>query len=475
MDVENVHVLEEHLRTSGDTELPVFYARETPELSELLETLESDSTDGKKKTATQTLLDNIISNGFQLVNSAGTPKPLADQGILSLLGQLPGAGEADTLPTVLVVAHTDSAAAAPGLALGADSNGSGVAMLMELARLWGALYRSSKSQPKFNLAFLLSGGGKVNYYGSKRFLEELRDGGAGADDALVQVADNLQFVICLDSLGLEDRLNFHVSKPPKPEMPAGRFYADVKRLAAKLYPDLKVDMVHKKINLAQDLLSWEHERYSIQKHSAFTLSHFAGPNAPERNSLLDTEVDAAVMARNTRLVAEALACTVYQLEGDRCGGEVFREAEASLPTSTQAWSEMLTAAPRGAALLATPIPKNSAAKREKKNLQQKLHPALRSLSDALKAYTGHDVRQMVAPVDRDPDYKFYDHQAELATNAYRVKPAVFDLGRRQIAVLQTKELPSFVALLQRKLVLTSRSYLPPIDLARTLLSEVFFH
>ena len=52
---ENVQVLEEHLRTSGETELPVFYAHETPELLELKEQLEADGsgTERGKKTATQ--------------------------------------------------------------------------------------------------------------------------------------------------------------------------------------------------------------------------------------------------------------------------------------------------------------------------------------------------------------------------------------------------------------------------------------
>jgi hypothetical protein len=65
--------------------------------------------------------------------------------VVSASGRLTGAGGEDQLPTILVVAHYDAGAGAPGLAVGADSNGSGVAMLLELARLFSPLYASSRN------------------------------------------------------------------------------------------------------------------------------------------------------------------------------------------------------------------------------------------------------------------------------------------------------------------------------------------
>ena len=38
--------------------------------------------------------------------------------------------------------------------------------------------------------------------------------------------------------------------------------------------EVKVNLVHKKINLADDFLAWEHERYSIRRLTAMTASHF---------------------------------------------------------------------------------------------------------------------------------------------------------------------------------------------------------
>ena len=80
------------------------------------------------------LVAGISSSGYQLVVSASTPQPVKDQGVVSVSGQLKGAGGDDQPPTIVVVAHYDAAAAAPSLSHGADSNGSGVAILLELAR-----------------------------------------------------------------------------------------------------------------------------------------------------------------------------------------------------------------------------------------------------------------------------------------------------------------------------------------------------
>ena len=70
------------------------------------------------------------------------------------------------------------------LSFGADSNASGMAMLLELARLFSALYSTGRSRPQYNLVFIATGAGKLNYQGSKKWLEDQLD---GLEGSIIQV------------------------------------------------------------------------------------------------------------------------------------------------------------------------------------------------------------------------------------------------------------------------------------------------
>lgn len=70
------------------------------------------------------------------------------------------------------------------LAFGADSNGSGAVVLLELVRLFSTLYSDPMTRGKYNIIFLLTGGGKINYQGSKKWLEDQLD---ALDGSVIQV------------------------------------------------------------------------------------------------------------------------------------------------------------------------------------------------------------------------------------------------------------------------------------------------
>jgi len=404
---DNILQLEEELLNS-DMEIPVYFAEETEELLELHSTLSSEGEGSEAApSALAALLQSVSNSGYQLVVSAGTPQPVKDQGVVSVSGTLPGAGGEDIPPTILVVAHYDSAGAAPSLSTGADSNGSGVAMLLELARLFSSLYSSSRSHPSHNLVFLMSGGGKINYAGTKRWLEEYLD-----MDTTSDLLANVDFVLCLDSIGSQTNLKLHVSKPPKEGSSGEIFMNNLNSVAEALFPgSSSVEMIHKKINLGDTSLAWEHERFSIRRLPAFTMSSLSTPLTAERSTLLDTTVDPSIVSRNTRLVAEALACSLLPklTETEGCTGKLFSGSLSPSVDSLSGWVNLVTSSPRHPSLTAA---KNS--------------DVVKSLTAALSRYT-HDVNKVVSTPDkREPEYMLYDTPTAVM-NIYRVKPAVFDL------------------------------------------------
>ena len=70
------------------------------------------------------------------------------------------------------MAHYDAFGGAPDLAHGVDGSGSGVAALLELARLFSLLYVDLSSPGRYNLLFVLTGAGRINYLGAKHFVAD---------------------------------------------------------------------------------------------------------------------------------------------------------------------------------------------------------------------------------------------------------------------------------------------------------------
>uniref|UniRef100_A0A8C1XV54 BOS complex subunit NCLN n=1 Tax=Cyprinus carpio TaxID=7962 RepID=A0A8C1XV54_CYPCA len=377
-----------------ETIVPVYFALEDEELLSIYTQTQISSSSQGSSSAAEVLLHTATANGFQMVTSGAQSKAVSDWAITSLEGRLSGAGGED-LPTIVLVAHYDSFGVAPWLSYGADSNGSGVAILLELARLFSRLYSYKRTHAGYNLLFFLSGGGKFNYQGTKRWLEDNLDHTGTSRPKL-----------CLMRLTISSHLRLKI---------------DVYECALFIikshimhHPDLKFSMVHKKINLADDTLAWEHERFGIRRLPAFTLSHLESHRSPARHSIMDMRsvsphVDLTKLRRNTKVIAETLARVIYNLTEKGVSGdlEIFTEqmVQEDQLASLVDW---LTAQPRAAQLL----DKDS------------------SIVNTLEYYLNHylkDVKRHLVRADkRDPEFVFYD-QLKQTMNAYRVKPAIFDL------------------------------------------------
>ncbi|KAF6734833.1 Nicalin-1 [Oryzias melastigma] len=405
-----------------ETIVPVYFAIEDDELMSIYtQTLTSSSSQGSLSAA-EVLLHTATANGFQMVTSGAQSKAISDWAITSLEGRLTGVGGED-LPTIVLVAHYDSFGVAPWLSYGADSNGSGVSMLLELARLFSKLYTYKRTHAAYNLLFFVSGGGKFNYQGTKRWLEDNLD---HTDSSLLQ--DNVAFVMCLDTVGNGDSLHLHVSKPPKEGTPQYSLLKELEMVISSQYPEVKFSMVHKKINLADDMLAWEHERFGIRRLPAFTLSHLPSHRSVQRSSIMDVRsvsfssrhgageppsgphVDVKRLGRNTKVVAEALARVIYNLTEKGAPGDlqIFTEQMQVQEEQLSAVVDWLTAQPRAAQL----VDKDSS--------------VVSTLEYHLGRYLKDVKRHYVKADKRDPEFVFYD-QLKQTMNAYRVKPAIFDL------------------------------------------------
>uniref|UniRef100_A0A2K5P3U2 BOS complex subunit NCLN n=1 Tax=Cercocebus atys TaxID=9531 RepID=A0A2K5P3U2_CERAT len=357
-----------------ETIVPVYFAVEDEALLSIYEQTQAASASQGSASAAE---GGFRAHGYHMVSkSAGHSPAVFPQGRLTGLG-------GEDLPTIVIVAHYDAFGVAPWLSLGADSNGSGVSVLLELARLFSRLYTYKRTHAAYNLLFFASGGGKFNYQGTKRWLEDNLDHTGERPRVGVGVLQGW----CCGEARREGWGPLPSPHPPRQLQPASG-QRGLRAVAAHQFPEVRFSMVHKRINLAEDVLAWEHERFAIRRLPAFTLSHLESHRDGQRSSIMDvrSRVDSKTLTRNTNSVR------LFQIQQEQLD-------------SVMDW---LTNQPRAAQL----VDKDST--------------FLSTLEHHLSRYL-KDVKQHHVKADkRDPEFVFYD-QLKQVMNAYRVKPAVFDL------------------------------------------------
>ncbi|KXJ26263.1 nicalin [Exaiptasia diaphana] len=404
--LEEWQVLEKELLSKA-VPVAVYFAYQDDYLEDLHNHIQVAVTSDQAGSAFEALLGVTSASGYQLVSTASESKQKKDTTITNMQGKLAGMGVDENLPTIAIVAHYDTFGMVPSLANGSDSNASGVVALLELARVFSRLYTDLQSHAKYHLVFFLSGGGKFNYQGTKKWLED------SIDNPEQSALNEVDFVLCLDSLSQGDNLFLHVSKPPKEGTRAYDLIEEFKMVASTLFSQLNFSIIHKKINLAEEMLSWEHERFSIhtQRLPAGTLSHFEDPTSSARRSMFDIRWhDDKKLERNINFIAEGLARHIFNLtkKGYSKDLKVFTQGLAVDSEFIKTWMNYLGHLPRPAQAL------------------HKDHPFLQGIELALSRYI-KDIKKTTVKADkRDPEFVFYD-QLDAKMSAYRVKPAVFDL------------------------------------------------
>ncbi|XP_078036761.1 BOS complex subunit NCLN [Augochlora pura] len=398
---QHIMILEESMIFGPETMIPVYFAKWHPSLQTILNDLSHGFiTDEKAGSAAEAMFNSISASGYQVVVPSGQALIKTDVKVATLHGKLAGTREDEKLPTIALVTHYDSTGVAPELSFGADSNASGVAMLLEIARLFSILYSTSRSRPQYNLVFIVTGAGKLNYQGSKKWLEDQLDGLEGS------VIQDAAYVVCFDTVSTDENLYVHVSKPPKENSTGGHFYKELKTVS-EIFNKTTVEGVHKKINLADKTLAWEHERYSMRRLPATTLSTLKSHEDPIRTTILDLMKAGQIdrLYKHTQVVAEALARHIYNLSSS----QIFTSPLEVSKESLSLWFGYLASQPRAAPLLA-----------DKNNV------LISTLKEAMARYLGDVKVTLHTPDKQDPEFVFYD-VTKATLNVYSVKPAVFDL------------------------------------------------
>ncbi|KAJ8960178.1 hypothetical protein NQ318_003901 [Aromia moschata] len=405
----------EHLLTlenamlQQEVSIPVYFAKYSNKLDSVInEVSQNSNTNDMSKSAVENIINSIAANGYQVVVSSSTPTIKTDAKIASIQGHLTAQRTEGKIPTIGIITYYDSFGVAPDLSFGADSNGSGVVLLLELVRLFSGLYADVKTRGKYNLVFVLTGGGKINYQGSKKWLEDQVDPGGGT--FFQDIFQHVTYFMCLDTLATNDSLYMHVSKPPTKGSSALQFYREMRRLGQN--QSVHVNMIHKKIRVDITSLGWEHERYRVRKFPAFTVSSLDNHADTAKATILDTRdnLDLDKLVMNTRIIAEALAKQVYNLSaGEIFGGQLVFHVQDASREHMKAWIDFLTLQPRSPQLLIN-----------------KDNVVVNSLKNAFNNYLTEVKVFYSVPEKRDPVFQFYD-VTKGTLNVYSVKPAVFDL------------------------------------------------
>ncbi|KAJ0174302.1 hypothetical protein K1T71_010448 [Dendrolimus kikuchii] len=392
---EHIQLLEMAM-IQQEVNAPVYFAQWSPDFEDIIRDLQhSFITDDRSGTALEAMLNTVSSNGYQIVVTAPTPQKM-DSKPVTLHGKL--VGRSGSANTIVIAAHYDSNAIVPELSQGADSNASGAVAVLELARIFSRLYSLASVRGAPSLLFMLTSvGHSLNYFSAKKWLEEQMD---STDASLLQ---DVSFVMCLDSISSSPTLNMHVSKPPKP---GGAAHSIRSRLG--------VAVNHKKINLADELLAWQHERFSIRRMTAFTLSSLQTHKHPSRSTILDnhSEAHAQNLVDNIALIARALASHIYNLTdevSDEDAG-LYDDALTVDEASIKHWYKYLSSQPRSPHIITVSPPTAG---------------VTAALERTLSRYM--DVTVSIHAVDkREPEYTLYSPTGAILY-VYSVKPAVFDL------------------------------------------------
>lgn len=334
------------------------------------------------------------------LSGSSNPRQIGRVSLTNFLGSIRSKGNVnspkDRLKNILIVANYDSYAGVPTLAFGANDNGSGLVALLQLASIFNRFYTTTETHGSYNFMFLITGAGRFNFQGTRSWLQN-------ADATTSGVLENIDFVLCLDRLGVGNKLHLHVPKTSNSKFDTA---FNVFRSTAKKF-NIPFQINNNKRPSTGGISEWQHELLARKPIFAATLSAESEPNIlHSKSTLFDRAelVDVDILVRNIKFIAEVL-CRVAYGHQDEENMEVLTGQYEVNEEFVKHWIDYFGRTPRMSPYISGTT------------LQE-------TLNDVLSKYT-QDVMKHEFKFDMSFT-KFYSSQS-VELSAYRVKTLWFDL------------------------------------------------
>lgn len=380
--------------------IPVYFSQYDEEIDKIINEISiTPASKSSKASAMSEIFKKISANSYQVVVT-GSHSARKDSRIPIIQGELIPFKQSSTegqqqLPVIVISTQLKPFGITSDQPPNFDAT-----ILLTLASLFSKLYNQVSSSAKYRIVFVLDESGSLlNFQGAKKWLET----------NVEENVHNIEFAICLEAFGesLGD-IFMHVSKPPKEGTAVHRFYEIIEQKTKK-YSKKSLENIHKKINLADTFFKFPHERFSMKRVSAFTLSSLRSHTDPIKTSSFvdhastailnsETELDSTIVENvqtNIKILSEALAHFIFNFNSEE-DEEIFTGAMSISKRTIQPYI----------------APKSLSKSNNVKLAFEKLLKNVKVTYDV--------------STDRDPDFVFYDGD-EAKLNVYNVKPAVFDL------------------------------------------------
>lgn len=298
--------------------IPVYFLKYSEEFEGLIGDISNNlATTSSVTSALNDIVDKVSANIYQVVVSGANASPKKESQISILQGEL--------LPFKPALANQLKDDKLPVIVVNVGFKHFGITnietpaydttVFLTIVDLFSKLYNQMSA--KYKLVFVLhEGSSLLNYLGLKRWVD------IATEDVHIQNAD---FAICLDSFAdFSDTIYLQVSKPPKKDSSVEKFWKILEKKAKVAGRNVEIN--HQKINLQQPFSKWPHERFSLKRMSAMTLTSVKDSEHPVRTTIFsensknssileaNSELDDKMMDNlltNTKILAESLASYIF--------------------------------------------------------------------------------------------------------------------------------------------------------------------